>query len=334
MSFLVGSAFLPQSYSRALGAATVQSAYWAKSKSGIRFSILTPRKVPDRFWELQRNIATVTRPTPDYEDACEQLELDPQLLQIPGDDPTGPLMRLKPWQVTGAALMEQMETSPLKGGVVADNCGLGKTILTSSTYTTGTEAICNAWRPATIYVREKLTLIQFYGRDKMNFVRYADGKRILSLTGKTILTLFHIYNRYRGDLQLLAAGEIVQFKPTLIVCPAGLVDVWFDEWSSHFRDKLNPIQFHGQEKMYPAERCGYVASSKVEDLVAQLTQGYSPSNPESGRLIVLSSLSSWEGQTWKTMKASDYYRAKRSQKKGKAKVDTIEGRHRLSPGLA
>ncbi|KAF7513518.1 hypothetical protein GJ744_008812 [Endocarpon pusillum] len=71
------------------------------------------------------------------------------------------------------------------------------------------------------------------------------------MLGETILTLFHIYNRYRGDLQSLAAGEIVQFKPTLIVCPAGVVDFWFGKWSSHFRDKLNLIQFYGQDKMYP-----------------------------------------------------------------------------------
>ncbi|OQD60625.1 hypothetical protein PENPOL_c022G04919 [Penicillium polonicum] len=35
---------------------------------------------------------------------------------------------LKPWQITGVSWMLQQEASPLHGGILADACGLGKTL--------------------------------------------------------------------------------------------------------------------------------------------------------------------------------------------------------------
>lgn len=63
---------------------------------------------------------------PSYEEACQLLGLSPEspILTIPGQVfPT----RLKPWQVTGIAWMVLRERSPIKGGILGDACGLGKT---------------------------------------------------------------------------------------------------------------------------------------------------------------------------------------------------------------
>jgi SNF2 family DNA or RNA helicase len=55
---------------------------------------------------------------------------------------------------------------------------------------------------------------------------------------KTILTLFHIYHRYQEQMARYADDGKGLFRPTLIVCPAALIDVWYNEWQQLFNGKL------------------------------------------------------------------------------------------------
>ncbi|KAJ6089266.1 Helicase C-terminal [Penicillium canescens] len=80
----------------------------------------------------QRQQLQVSAITPSFDEAITRIGLDvhenshavlhpPNTFQIP---PTF----LKPWQVTAVAWMLDQEASPLHGGLLADACGLGKTI--------------------------------------------------------------------------------------------------------------------------------------------------------------------------------------------------------------
>lgn len=71
-------------------------------------------------------VSNVSAPTPDYQLACEELELDPKeprLMSAGGDG-----VLLNPWQVIGVAWGLGQEAGPCCGGIIADACGIGKTI--------------------------------------------------------------------------------------------------------------------------------------------------------------------------------------------------------------
>jgi SNF2 family DNA or RNA helicase len=90
------------------------------------------------FWKLHKRLNVEQSTPPDYHNACAMLGLDPNnpyLPQVPAEvglstDASAPRLRLKEWQVVGIAWMFHQENSPIGGGVVADDCGLGKTIQT------------------------------------------------------------------------------------------------------------------------------------------------------------------------------------------------------------
>jgi hypothetical protein len=78
------------------------------------------------FWKLMNKVSTVSAPTPSYQDACDELHLDhmePRLMSAGGDG-----VVLNPWQVIGVAWAMSQEAGPCRGGVIADACGIGKTI--------------------------------------------------------------------------------------------------------------------------------------------------------------------------------------------------------------
>jgi hypothetical protein len=88
------------------------------------------------FWNLRAKLSVVTGAMPSYADACKSLEysLDEAARE------QLPIRHMKrrdtssvvpnPWQVVAAAWMKIQETGPIKGGLLALDCGLGKTIST------------------------------------------------------------------------------------------------------------------------------------------------------------------------------------------------------------
>ena len=71
-------------------------------------------------------ISHVSAATPSYEEACGRFNLDlenPRLLSAGGDG-----VLLNPWQVIGLAWAVGQEASHFRGGIIADACGIGKTI--------------------------------------------------------------------------------------------------------------------------------------------------------------------------------------------------------------
>jgi SNF2 family DNA or RNA helicase len=80
----------------------------------------------EAFWTLMTKISKASAPTSDYATACRFLgvDLDDPVLHTEHTQ----TVTLKPWQVVGADWILRQESLPVRGGIVADACGTGKTI--------------------------------------------------------------------------------------------------------------------------------------------------------------------------------------------------------------
>ncbi|KAL2801512.1 P-loop containing nucleoside triphosphate hydrolase protein, partial [Aspergillus granulosus] len=80
----------------------------------------------NRVAEVRLNMHQGTARAPPLADACKVIGIDPTKLEVSPKD--HPLFRLKAHQVTGVMWMQQQEAGPIHGGILADDCGLGKTL--------------------------------------------------------------------------------------------------------------------------------------------------------------------------------------------------------------
>lgn len=171
----------------------------------------------DEYWKTQSSLSTVSATTISYEDACETLGYDPlhptpfpALWQNRQDEigrqgpaqasatdatedgpvaPTAPLpevLELNGWQVTGVAWAIQQERLPIRGSIIADDCG----------------------------------------------------------TGKTVIMLTTILEGARRAVRDAAAGAPGPWKPTLIIAPPHVVDVWVEEVTRFFASELEIWRFY------------------------------------------------------------------------------------------
>ncbi|RMZ78756.1 hypothetical protein DV736_g6688, partial [Chaetothyriales sp. CBS 134916] len=86
----------------------------------------------DSFWALHRDIASSSAPIPTWRDACLQLGFTEEQAARGNDAIRIDDSSFKPEhaQVLAAAWMQQMEASPIGGGILALDTGLGKTLTT------------------------------------------------------------------------------------------------------------------------------------------------------------------------------------------------------------
>lgn len=85
------------------------------------------------FWSLRKDLSTISAAVPSFADSCIELGYDPAEhakddISIQ-DSANAASLTLMPWQVQGAAWMRNQENGPVKGGMVSDDSGTGKTIL-------------------------------------------------------------------------------------------------------------------------------------------------------------------------------------------------------------
>ena len=90
------------------------------------------------YWSTLREVNAVSATPPSYDESCKLLGLDPRKPILPFmsaefDDDGLPekipgSLEMNPWQVTGSGHMIDRELGPLKGGIIADTTGLGKTV--------------------------------------------------------------------------------------------------------------------------------------------------------------------------------------------------------------
>ena len=78
-------------------------------------------------------ISTPNAPT--HADACADMGVNPQthLMEIPQPKGAPTTFEIGPWQVIGASWLKSMEEGDIKHAILADDCGVSKT-LTALTY--------------------------------------------------------------------------------------------------------------------------------------------------------------------------------------------------------
>jgi SNF2-related domain len=199
-----------------------------------------------QFWDLRAKLSVVSAAMPPYPEACFILtftddEAKSEKTRIrhesgPGFSPVQP----NAWQVTAAAWMATQEKGPLKGGILALDCGLGK----------------------------------------------------------TITSLMHIAKQAEQVEALSRLGFQADCRPTLILCPNSIVDVWYKEWRSFFQGVLHFRQFYGTDlDDLSIARKELILPRKAESARKELLAKFPLLQPKTSRLIVVCSYETWAART-------------------------------------
>jgi SNF2 family DNA or RNA helicase len=232
----------------------------------------------DQYWNTQSSLSTVSAATPTYGEACEMFcwdrshptpfpdlwhdrQAQKELAEQPeqdaaaqqnaeehrGERPASAVLAqlpdvlvLNPWQVTGVAWAFQQESLPIRGGMIADDCGTGKTI--------------------------------------------------------TMLTV--ILQRFRIARRDFEAGAIGPWKPTIIICPPHVVDVWFDEVMKFFSSELLVYRFYETKAKvtHPIFKAQTLPSS-AKHLVGWLNENCKEDDPQSAGKVVVTAYDTWAFRT-------------------------------------
>ncbi|PYV87779.1 MAG: hypothetical protein DMG90_16790 [Acidobacteria bacterium] len=208
------------------------------------------QKASQQFWDLRAKLSVVSAAMPTYDEACRLLSFTPEdaraeTTRIRHEKGQGfSPVRPNAWQITAAAWMGLQETGPLKGGVLALDCGLGK----------------------------------------------------------TITSLIHIAKQAeqaeQAEARVRLGSGTADCRPTLILCPNSIVDVWFKEWRSYFRGVLHFRQFYGSElDDLAVSRKELILPRKAEAARKELLQKFPPNTPSTARLVVVCSYETWASRT-------------------------------------
>lgn len=237
------------------------------------------------YWETQSRLSTVSATTPSYADACQQLGYDPvhptpfpalwkvredavaqqqaqeedaadatadgdvaqdgnespppvemagTIVQVPN------VLELNGWQVTGAAWAISQEQSPLRGCLLADDCG----------------------------------------------------------TGKTIIMLTVILEGARRALREQASGSTGPWRPTLIITPPHVVDVWVDEVQRFFKSELDVWRYYEtKDKVTNKGMKARTLPRTAGQLVGWLDENCPPDDPHSAAIVVVTAYDTWMART-------------------------------------
>jgi SNF2 family DNA or RNA helicase len=232
----------------------------------------------DQYWQTQSSLSTVSAATPTYDESCRMFGWDPahptpfpqlrrqeqqqQQREQRQDQPSPPrergaestakggaaaapslkpVLQLNPWQVTGAAWAFLQETLPIRGGMIADDCG----------------------------------------------------------TGKTIILLTVVLERARAARRDHSNGATGPWKPTLVVAPPHVVDVWIDEVNQFFSSELQVFRYYETKARvtHPIYKAQTLPSSD-RALVDWLDENCQPDDPASAAKVIVTA---YETLTMRTL---------------------------------
>ncbi|KAL4777955.1 SNF2 family N-terminal domain-containing protein [Aspergillus varians] len=192
--------------------------------------------ISDMLKKKREGALELSAPPPCYQTSCTSLSVRPDHPSV-GPCSTRPVEEvvLMPWQVSGVAWMIEQEQSPVRGGILADQCGLGKTL-------------------------QALMLV------------------------------------YVASLQEAVNPPNQPRKPTLILCPSGLIDTWLTEITRRFGDAFKVLLFHGNSIHTGDFKRKNLIVDNVDALRTKL-KALGPKDPATSRTLVLSSYTTWASRT-------------------------------------
>jgi SNF2 family DNA or RNA helicase len=117
-------------------------------------------------------------------------------------------------------------------------------------------------------------------------------------TGKTITMLTVILQQSRTARRDFEAGATGPWKPTIIICPPHVVDVWFDEVTKFFSSELQVHRFYETKAKvtYPIFKAQTLPST-AEGLVEWLDENYKEDDPRTAGKIVVTAYDTWACRT-------------------------------------
>jgi SNF2 family DNA or RNA helicase len=104
--------------------------------------------------------------------------------------------------------------------------------------------------------------------------------------GKTLSTLVFIISstRERFSMNALYPDDAKRFRATLVICPAGAIDVWHQDIEKFFPNKPVKIyQFYGTTKTVPSNRLSNLITT-VDELNTLLKE-LDPTDPQVGFIV-------------------------------------------------
>jgi hypothetical protein len=236
----------------------------------------------EQYWKTQSSLSTVSATTPSFAEACQQLGYEPahpspfpdlwarrqaqhqkagEVAAQEGDNAgegaeggiasvaierIPEVLELNGWQVTGAAWALQQEHLPIRGGMIADDCG----------------------------------------------------------TGKTIIMLVVVLEQYRRAIRAHAGGATGPWKPTLIIAPPHVVDVWFQEVQRFFSSELEIWRFYEtKDKVTNPAMKARTLPGTDQRLVAWLEENCKPDDPRTSAKIIVTAYETFTFRTLQEMAA-------------------------------
>ncbi len=149
---------------------------------------------------------------------------------------------LKPWQVTAVAWAVNQEQGPLRGGMIADACGIGKTIQMLS------------------------IIVEGAARDAE-----------------------HSSLHPRPPLSHTDALDSSIFRPTLILCPAPVIEVWDSEVRSHFPQLRIMRWYDTPDKQSQKHIRDAILPTKAPDFLDWMKTQCPSDQPKSAYTVIISS---------------------------------------------
>ncbi|KAI9035035.1 uncharacterized protein KD926_004699 [Aspergillus affinis] len=187
--------------------------------------------IPDLSRIVRESMRRASALAPSYLESCHELGLDrthPVVSGAAGAEPVA----LKPWQVVAVEWMRRQEQLPIRGGLLADGCGLGKTLTALSL----------------IYLAPSL-----------------------SPPGKN-------------------------YKPTLVICPSGVVYGWAKEIIRRLGNALTLLIFYGRKATTVDVALKGLVVDTADDLQTRLA-ALRDDQITTARTVVLTAYSTWAIRT-------------------------------------
>ena len=228
-----------------------------------------------QYWHTQQSLPTVSALTKSYRESCELLGYDPvtptpfpedlekkkiydQLVQRvaierqtaigageePEDRPLGPppkVLVLNSWQVMGAQWSIEQEQGPIGGGIVCDDCGMGKTI-------------------------------------------------------QMLVVIYEHLQRMKAG-HVMGSPDNPRYRPTIVIAPALVVDVWFEEINKWFPQLQAWRYFEQASKVNNAFTKYRTLPITSSELVQWLKEHCPPDDPNSCGHVVISAYETFMSRT-------------------------------------
>jgi SNF2 family DNA or RNA helicase len=131
-------------------------------------------------------------------------------------------------------------------------------------------------------------------------------------TGKTVEILGLVYlSSIRQETDNMGKAEPTPYRPTLVICPPALFNVWYADCAKFFANIINLRHYYGNEANTSTSQKESVIGAGIRDLEKVLNE-LDTADPQSARTIILTTYPTWSNRTLKVVEATNTKASSRS----------------------